>query len=152
MNTYVIGIDPGATGAAVLMASDGRLIDTCKFGDSTPHDIRAALEAHMQFGENVKAYIENVHSFPKQGVASSFKFGRGFGLLEGILIGLKIPYMFVSPQKWQKAMGCLSRGDKNITKAAAQRRYPAEKITHATADAILIARYGVQVETSNDVQ
>lgn len=148
MSSHIIGIDPGANGAAVLMAPDGRLIDTCKFGDSTPHDIGIALEEYLQIGENVKAYIENVHSMPKQGVASSFKFGRGFGMLEGILIGLKIPYMFVSPQKWQTEMGCLSKGDKNITKAAAQRRYPAEKITHATADAILIARYGVQAETA----
>lgn len=79
---------------------------------------------------------------PKQGVASSFKFGRSYGFLIGLLTGLRIPYEFVTPQKWQKAMGCLTHGDKNISKAAAQRRWPNEKWTHATADAGLIAEYG----------
>ena len=87
------------------------------------------------------AMLENVHSMPKQGVASSFKFGRNFGNLEGLLTGSKIPFDYVTPQKWQKELGCLSHGDKNVTKSKAQRLFPHLKITHAIADALLIMEY-----------
>jgi hypothetical protein len=59
---------------------------------------------------------------------------------------LKIPFEEVSPVKWQKVMGCLSKGDKNVTKAAAQRLFPDIKITHAIADALLIAEYGRRIK------
>jgi len=39
-------------------------------------------------------------------------------------------------------LGCLSKGDKNVTKAKAQEQFPNIKVTHATADALLIALYG----------
>jgi hypothetical protein len=47
---------------------------------------------------------------------------------------------------WQKSLGCLTHGDKNVSKAAAQRLFPGMKITHATADALLIAYYGYTKE------
>ncbi len=44
--------------------------------------------------------------------------------------------------RWQKEMGCLTKGDKNVTKRRAQELFPTLKITHAIADALLIAEYG----------
>lgn len=38
-------------------------------------------------------------------------------------------------------MGCLTKGDKNISKARAQQLFPTAKITHATADALLLAEW-----------
>ena len=48
------------------------------------------------------------------------------------------------PQVWQKALGCMTGGDKNVTKRRAQELFPGHKITHATADALLIAHYGTK--------
>ena len=93
-----------------------------------------------------KAYIEKVGATPQMGVVSAFTFGRSYGWLLGVLDALRIPYEFVTPQKWQKAMGCLTGGDKNVSKAAAQRLWPSLKITHANADALLIAEYGRRLE------
>ena len=93
---------------------------------------------------NAVATIENVHAMPKQGVTSSFTFGKNFGFLIGLLTACCIPYKFVTPQKWQKGMQCMTKGDKNISKAAAQRLWPKIKITHAIADSLLIAEYGRQ--------
>ena len=42
-------------------------------------------------------------------------------------------------------MSWLSKGDKNVTKSRAQELFPELKITHAIADALLIAEYGRRV-------
>lgn len=53
----------------------------------------------------------------------------------------QVPFTEVTPQKWQRAMGCLSGGDKNVTKARAQQLWPTLKLTHANSDAYLLAEY-----------
>ena len=49
--------------------------------------------------------------------------------------------------RWQKYLGCLTKGDKNVSKAKAQELFPDLKITHAIADSLLIAEYGRRVRT-----
>ena len=51
------------------------------------------------------------------------------------------PFDRVLPQTWQGKMGCRTGGDKNISKAAAQRLFPKVTVTHAIADALLLAEY-----------
>jgi Holliday junction resolvasome RuvABC endonuclease subunit len=92
----------------------------------------------------IKAYLEQVHSSPQMGVVSSFTFGNGFGHLEMALTAAGIPFERVRPQVWQKAMGCMTKGDKNVSKRKAQELFPSMKVTHATADALLIASYGAK--------
>jgi hypothetical protein len=38
----------------------------------------------------------------------------------------------------------MTKGDKNVSKRRAQELYPQLKITHSTADALLIATYGTR--------
>jgi Holliday junction resolvasome RuvABC endonuclease subunit len=142
---YFIGIDPGANGAAVLLDNQSEIVDVIKFKDATEKDIADALKEWSSYG-NVCAVLEKVSAMPRQGVASTFKFGRAFGLIEGILYSCNIVFSYRRPQEWQKEMKCLSKGNKNVTKAAAQRLYPERKITHSDADAILIARYCYNIE------
>lgn len=131
-----IGIDPGMSGG-IACHYDGQPSEVFKL-DATEADIAEWLWCRVS---NSFAHIESVHSMPKQGVASSFKFGRSYGFLRGLLIGLKIPFEEVTPQKWQAAMGCRSKGDKNVTKARAQQLFPNIRMTHAIADALLIAEF-----------
>lgn len=138
MSTHYIGIDPGASGGIALLDADGDSIYVEKFGD-TQHDIAEQFNRYIRATERPFAFIERVHSMPKQGVASSFKFGESYGFLKGLLVGLAIPFDDVTPQKWQKLMRCMTRGDKNVSKAKAQQLFPGLRITHATADALLIA-------------
>lgn len=142
MNRYTLGIDVGANGALALLDWNGNVIDVVKTANATEHDISDSIAEWKESGAPIVAFIETVHSMPKQGVASSFKFGDGNGFLRGLLIAHKIPFYYVTPQKWQTAMQCKTGGNKNISKAAAQRLYPDRKITHADADALLIAKYG----------
>jgi len=141
MNRIHIGIDPGKSGAIAFIPRL-RAPWTVK-NTETISDLRDALDdALTQCGSlGVFACIEKVHSMPGQGVASTFKFGESYGQLTGLLVGLKIPYETVTPQKWQGAMQCRSKGDKNVTKAKAQALYPEIKVIHANADALLIATY-----------
>ena len=133
-----LGVDPGASGG---FGTVGQLADAVAFKmPETERDIVDTLKKFKEWGQ-VFAVIEEVHSMPKQGVASSFKFGMSYGGLRMALIALEIPFRSVTPQKWQKELQCLSRGDKNVTKRRAQELFPKLKITHAVADAILLAEY-----------
>ena len=134
-----IGVDPGQSGAIVWLRPTLGDIQIDPLRGLTPADILAVLLAHAP--EGCFAYIERVHSMPKQGVVSTFKFGLHYGLLQMALVAARIPYEFVTPHKWQRGLGCLSRGDKNVTKRKAQDLFPGVKVTHATADALLIAEY-----------
>jgi len=134
----IMGIDPGWSGG-VAVVSDRQAI-AYGFTKMTERDMYEAIKSCAP-GVDM-CYIEKVHSMPKQGVASSFKFGHSYGFLRGVLTALNIPFTEVSPMKWQNALSCRTGGDKNITKAKAQQLYPSIKITHAIADALLIATYG----------
>lgn len=146
----VIGIDPGASGGIAWTHEDGmrveKMPDTIQgVWDLIEHIVNdvAMIYRHVE----VKAYLEQVHSMPGQGVSSSFKFGNGFGHLEMAITAANIPFERVTPQKWQKALGCLTKGDKNVSKRRAQELFPNLKITHAKADAVLIAEYGRRMNT-----
>jgi crossover junction endodeoxyribonuclease RuvC len=133
-----LGIDPGSSGGLAWLGH-GQAI-ACKMPD-TERDMWELIRGRERYQGKVFAVIEAVHSMPKQGVASSFKFGRSYGFLRGCLVASGIPFEEVTPQKWQKALGCLTKGDKNVSKRKAQQLFPSLKITHATADALLIAEY-----------
>ena len=147
MEQVFIGIDPGANGAAAALDRHGDVIDVLRFKASTPRDICDCISEwiYPANDSDCVAVIEQVSAMPTQGVSSTFKFGRNFGMLEGILYAKQIPFLYARPQLWQNHMKCLTKGDKNVTKSAAQRLYPDRKITHADADALLIARYCYEV-------
>lgn len=142
----VIGIDVGQNGAAVVI-SDDSVVDVFRFKNTTEMDIAECFSEWFDTYNDTQSnrmfvFIEKVHSMPHQGVASSFKFGTSFGFIIGVLTALKIPFEYVTPQKWQKALNCETKGNKNVTKAKAQQLFPSNKWTHADADAVLIAEYG----------
>lgn len=137
-NKAYIGIDPGASGGIAVIGGG-------TFAFKMPETERDIWDAVTELSRvpdvTVTAAIETVHAMPKQGVSSTFKFGKGYGGLRMALIAAGIPFVDVSPQAWQKALGCLTRGDKNVSKAKAQQLFPNIKVTHAIADALLIAEW-----------
>jgi len=140
MDKWYIGIDPGKSGGIAWVDAEGGVYDAVKMPatEADTDELFVSLEAF----EYKYAVIEHVHSMPGQGVASSFKFGMNYGMLRAFLIAHRIPFVKVTPSVWQRTLKCLSKGDKNVTKAKAQERFPdMEKITHAIADALLIAEY-----------
>lgn len=135
-----IGIDPGVNGGIAWIY---RGIPCSERMPETAKDLWELMNGIASLGE-CRAYIEQVHSSPQMGVKSAFTFGQGFGHLEMALTAAGIPFERVRPQVWQKTLGCMTKGDKNITKRKAQELFPEIRVTHAVADALLIAYYGTK--------
>lgn len=141
-----IGIDPGKTGGVAFLTPLHSVPIVHKM-PATVHELVTLLVENWEENDmRGRCFVEDVHSMPSQGVTSVFTFGRGLGNIEGVLAALQIPIEWVTPQRWQKAMGCMSKGDKNVTKRRAHELWPTEvkALTHATSDAALICAYGAR--------
>ena len=134
-----IGLDPGVGGGLAVLRDAGQVVYASHL-PATERDLWELL-APLPKQYMVRAALERVAASPQMGVVSAFTFGRGYGRLEMALTAAGIPFDYVTPQVWQKAMGCRSKGDKNVTKRRAQQLFPNVKITHAIADALLIAEW-----------
>lgn len=152
----IIGIDPGQSGGIARWVMGGMV--GYKMPE-TERDIYDTLITCHADDASAIVYIESVHSFPGQGVASSFKFGQGYGFLRGLITALGVRVEHVSPQKWQKYYGLKPRSQcpgstdserarhhKHLLKAKAQQLFPKLDVTLATCDALLIAHYGYLIE------
>jgi crossover junction endodeoxyribonuclease RuvC len=143
MTTW-IGIDPGLSGGIAAVTHDGPQIHPMP---ETERDQLELLRTIAHWSDSRFCVIEAVHSFPGQGVASSFTFGRGYGGLRMALHAMEIPFEVVAPRVWQKALGVLPRGEKTkgehklALKRKAQELFPKLHVTLKTCDALLLAEY-----------
>lgn len=146
MSLFVIGVDPGVSGGIACIDADNRA-----WASKMPETETDLLE-HLREIQALSAehftccYVEQVWSRPTDGGVQAFKFGKSYGTILGILAAMSFRREFVSPQKWQTALGCRTGGDKNVSKRKAQELFPDLRITHAIADALLIAEYGRRTE------
>lgn len=147
MSVRVLGIDPGQSGAialydtahpALIVVADMPIV-----GGAVD-----AVELARLIREWVPdlAVVEAVHSMPKQGVASSFKFGTSYGIALGIVGALHLAHRLVAPTVWKKHFRLSA--DKEQSRALAIRTWPAcgtsfsRKKDADRAEAALLARYG----------
>jgi Holliday junction resolvasome RuvABC endonuclease subunit len=144
----VIGIDPGKNGGIAVIGQSGRVTTYC-LARMTPLEVFEALNSE---GPAV-AVMEKVHSSPQMGVRSAFSFGESYGSLRMAAIAAKCRVVTVVPRQWQATLGLKSVGakmgsveNKRRNKALAQELYPGVRVTHAIADALLLAEYGRRVE------
>ena len=146
----LIGVDPGASGALVLM-EDGvpiewMLMPTSKVGSAARVN-GSSVAAFFMDSKAEHVYIEQVGAMPGQGVASMFNFGHSVGTVVGVMSALMIPYTLVTPQAWKRAAGLIGT-DKDAARARALQLWPDWRELdkkgngQALADAALIARYG----------
>lgn len=142
--TAIIGIDPGASGGIATLYDSGHYA-AAKMPD-TERDFWDLLSGIVLSQKDAQwnLVLEKVHAMPGQGVSSTFKFGQNYGMCRAFGIALGIPIHEMTPTTWQKALGLAAKIDgktarKNAHKARAQEIFPNLTITHATADALLIA-------------
>lgn len=141
----IFAVDPGSiSGAyAVLDLQTGE----ATVGDLPVVDrnVDAAQLARIVRGVGPsEAIIERVSAMPKQGLSSTFAFGRGVGIVEGVLLGAGIPVTLVTPVVWKRHFKLNSEKEKS--RAAAVRMFPRVEGLHlkkhaGRAEALLLAAY-----------
>jgi len=150
--SFVIGIDPGISGAISVFNWYTRTLENVidmptlevDSGKTKKRHISAVcLCNYLTIFSNAHVVIEKVGAMPGQGVSSMFNFGRSAGIIEGVVVGLKIPHTYVTPQTWTKAVG--RAAGKDASRMRAMELFPskAELFKRAKddgrADACLIA-------------
>ena len=140
-----IGIDPGKKGAISSISPAGALVWAMPDDVVGVADLLTNLATRREVFQ-IYAGIEKAQAMPKQGVASMFTFGMGYGVLQGVLASCQIPYEIVHPRKWQKAVfdsGDAKEDTKTRSLMLARRLFPEldlkRKGDHGKADALLIA-------------
>ena len=154
-----LGVDPGASGGMTLL--QGSTIATYRV-DAYQDDaalwyaISGIAHSRYKYGfycclEQVTGYMGESKGSEKPG-SRMFNFGVSYGKLQAFLTAAGIPYILVSPNVWQRALGIKTKGKeesksryKARLKAIAQARYPRHPLTLDTADSLLIALYCKQV-------
>ena len=148
MTKIFAGIDPGLSGGLAYVRPDGQ-----GYAIKMPATERDILDQIRDWGfadPEAFVFIERVHAMPGEGRSSISKFMMNYGFLRGVLTTLGCRFEAIPPPQWQKVMGLILRKTpggrkytktekKNFNKARAQELFPSIKMTHAIADALLIA-------------
>ena len=139
----IIGLDPGRSGGLCYIGKDGTI------AASTFWEPRKAARWLNIYGPCADLILmEQVGSMPSDGRKALFSFGRYTGMLEAFVLCATEEWpVMVTPREWQVPLGLYGlklpkTEKKNEHKALAATLFPSLKITHALADACLIAAYG----------
>ena len=128
---------------AIAYVSGGELVTVVDM-PAVGGDISVALLMQaVQMHPVDRAAVERVHSMPKQGVATTFKFGMAYGMVRAAVGALLVPVDEPTPNVWKKSFGLDS--DKEKARLLALKLFPsraelfAHKKDHGRAEAALIA-------------
>lgn len=130
--TAVIGVDPGKSGAIALVRADGRLNQVIpmpttgkgKGSEIDQYTLTAILRTLQSIANDLCIVgIEEVHAMPKQGVSSSFDFGKSFGIALGAIAGSTMAVRRVRPAEWKKTFS-LNGKDKDMARGVASELWP----------------------------
>ena len=146
----VLGIDPGITGALVILDNDEPIEWLLMPSMVVGKHNRVHGSAIARWINHIKpemAIMELVGAMPKQGVTSMFSFGHSAGTVSGVLEALFIPTAMVTPQYWKKCAGMINKSKDEARSHAIHlwpqwRELDKKGVGQALADAALIARYG----------
>jgi crossover junction endodeoxyribonuclease RuvC len=146
----IIAIDPGLKGAIAIHHD----------GQTTAHPMPIAgkvldlptIASLVRSASPDLAVIEKVGAMPGQGVSSTFTFGCGYGMLQGLLTGLGVPIELVIPQAWKKLVLAGTTKDKDAAIAYCRRAFPDVplvlprcRVPHdGVADALCLMQYGLR--------
>lgn len=148
----IIGIDPGMKGGISCLSKDGRIIWVKPMPVNTKEiNMPGIIELLNRESLHCSMVaIEQCQAMPKQGVCSMFNYGVGYGMLKGLVHGLKLPMMTLKPREWQRLVhqGSKDIGPKERSYVSALELYPTHnflatprstKPHEGMIDAVLIA-------------
>lgn len=159
-----VGIDPGKTGAVAVILPDRVYFEdmpTLKVGTKNEYDTNEMAEIIWRIRKDVGhcgepfVMLEKSQAMPpeingrRQGVASSFQVGLGYGIWLGLLSGLGIAYEVAHPATWKRKMLADMPKGKEASILKAKQLFPQvaasclkRKKDHGRAEALLLAEYG----------
>lgn len=148
------GIDPGKTGAMVILFPDNSVIvnrvPLMKLRSKEQPAWSDWWQQWSAAAQDVDRFVvEQIAARPGQGVSSMFNFGVSYGFAQAVAVASGAPMHFVTPATW-KAKLSLLKSDKNASREMARRLMPkingevARVKDDGVAEAALLAYYGRQ--------
>ena len=145
------GIDPGLNGAIALLDSNGQTLEVYDMPTlavkKNKREISPILIAGILLTDsNTRVYVERVGAMPNQGVTSMFNFGKGFGMILGVVAGMQMRISMVTPSQWKRDLKVAP--GKDGSRELAMNYWPTEsdkfkrKKDDGRAEASLIALWG----------
>jgi crossover junction endodeoxyribonuclease RuvC len=148
---YIVGIDPGMTGALAYYTADHPSFVTCEDMPVVAKTVNAAiLASRIRQMRPTVAVVEIASTRPGLSSQSVLKTGTGYGVILGVLAALEIPTHLVTPQVWKKHFRLDS--DKDKSRNLATRLWPefAERFARVKddgrAEAALMARWYAETQ------
>jgi crossover junction endodeoxyribonuclease RuvC len=154
-SNITIGIDPGKTGAIAFIGEvEGepicRVFDLPIIESGALSWVDGGLLRSLILDNRsglTTAIVERVGAMPaqgrKQGAASSFNFGAGFGSILGCLQSVGVRIELVTPSKWKRDLGL--DGEKETSRHRARLLFPDAELHlkkhNGRAEALLIAHW-----------
>lgn len=162
LHRIFIGVDPGASGGLAFLDAAGHVLCTI---DTPDNAVDLALNVSHALTESKRfravertCYIEDVNSMPGWGHVGPFTFGRYYGRVEGVLAAEGLIANYVVPRVWQRSLNIIfpkktpSTDKKRELMNRARLIWPDATVTHANADALLIAEYGRRVSLNLQIE
>ena len=148
MNPIIFtGVDPGKNGDIASMDADGTIRKISRFSQAdTEGRIALIIADHIaELGDGQHAAsIERVGAMPRQGLSSTFTFGRVTGEAWAGLLLSKARVQAVTASRWQSDFGLPKKEDyaahKRMLKAQAETRW-ARKFVLDEVDAVWLAEW-----------
>jgi crossover junction endodeoxyribonuclease RuvC len=154
--TLFVGIDPGLSGALAFRSDEEMdvlamptLTITKAKGTRRVLDLTTLaniIDDKTKNAARVSVFIERVSAMPKQGVASMFAFGEGYGAIKGIVAANYLPMTLVTPVTWKAKLKVSSNKDDARYRASQLMprfaHFWARRSDDGLAEAALIAFYG----------
>lgn len=149
-----IGIDPGLSGGIAIPGTGSHLLlvepmPTLPYGKTSKGRVKRALDGqalaailrpYAELGAHV--FLERVGAMPGQGSASSFSFGMSYWGAASVAFALGMALHLVHPAVWKKHFRL--DADKKKAIRLASSLYPGTRLKEGTAEALLIARWGLE--------
>jgi crossover junction endodeoxyribonuclease RuvC len=153
----IAGCDPGLTGALFFIDPrnpvTGEAIDMpvhllTRGGNAKRELDIAGLVGILAARRPSHVFVELVGAMPGQGVSSVFAFGKGYGIVLGILGAHGIPVTLVTPGIWKRSLGVLKAKDAARARASqllpqCADQWPLKK-HHGRAEAALLGLFGLR--------
>lgn len=99
---YYLGIDPGKQGAFVVLDENSNIVEKIGMPLIGKEYDKQGIKAILTKYDYHKIGLENPDVIFGVGKSAVASLSNCVGLIEGIMIGLSVPYILIKPKEWQK--------------------------------------------------